>query len=195
MNRLFVRDANISDVPRLLEIYSYYITDTAVSFEYEVPSLAEFERRYREITSFYPYLAAELDGVVIGYAYAHPFVGRKAYDWSAELTIYLDKDCTRLGAGKALYEALEQRLMTMGITNLYACIGVPEKDDEYLTGNSLSFHEHMGFRNVGVFRGCGRKFGRWYDMAWAEKVIAPRLQNQPDVISDKEARSNNERSL
>ena len=177
-----IRDALPQDAARFLEIYSYYVTETAVSFEYEPPTIAQFQSRMRETAARYPYLAAERGGEIIGYACAHPFVGRRAYDRSAELTIYLDKSYTRTGAGKLLYGELEKRLVRMGITNVYACIGVPETDDEYLTHNSLDFHEHMGFRSVGVFRRCGRKFGRWYDMVWAEKIIAPH-SDSPDEVA------------
>ena len=81
----------------------------------------------------YPYLAAERDGTIVGYAYAGPFVGRAAYDWSVETTIYLDRAVRRQGIGKALYTALETVLGAMGILNLNACIGYPDPEDEYLT--------------------------------------------------------------
>ena len=183
MNEITIRKVTPDDARRLLEIYSYYVTDTAISFEYDVPSPAEFRKRIETISAFYPYLAAECGGRIVGYAYAHPFVGRKAYDWSAELTVYVDKDYRRCGAGKKLYLTLERCLAKMGVTNLYACIGVPEKDDEYLTRNSLEFHEHMGFKAVGMFSACGRKFGRWYDMVWAEKIIAEHCGEVKDVVS------------
>lgn len=84
---VIIRDACISDAPRLLEIYSYYVQHTAISFEYTTPTQEEFCRRMRHIMSRYPYLVAEVDGTVQGYAYAGAFVGRAAYDWSCELTI------------------------------------------------------------------------------------------------------------
>ena len=87
---ILVRDVKQEDAAKLLDIYSYYVELTAISFESEVPSLAEFENRIRNITEHYPYLVIENDGVVEGYAYAHLFVGRDAYSYSAEMTIYLD---------------------------------------------------------------------------------------------------------
>lgn len=89
--------------PRLLEIYSYYVQHTAISFEYTTPTQEEFCRRMRHIMSRYPYLVAEVDGTVQGYAYAGAFVGRAAYDWSCELTIYLARDARKMGLGRQLY--------------------------------------------------------------------------------------------
>ena len=167
-----IRTAVPSDAARLLEIYSYYVEKTAVSFEYDVPTAEGFEGRIRRTLEKYPYLVAERDGRAVGYAYAGAFVGRAAYECSAELSIYLDKDERRNGAGRMLYEALEAALAEMGITNLYACIAVPpEAEDEYLNFDSMHFHEHMGFTLAGRFRKCGSKFGRRYDMIWMEKLI------------------------
>ena len=98
-------------------------------------------------------------------------MGRAAYDCAAELTIYLDHDARRGGMGLARYEALADRRKAMGVLNLYACIGYPQAEDEYLTRNSARFHEHLGFALVGTFHNCGYKFGRWYDMGWREKHI------------------------
>lgn len=178
---IVVRDVKQEDAGKLLDIYSYYVKHTAISFESEVPSLAEFENRIRGITERYPYLVIENDGAVEGYAYAHLFVGRDAYSYSAEMTIYLDPESRGKGLGKILYGELESRLKTMGITNLYACIGVTEKEDEYLTNNSRDFHSHIGYETVGVFNKCGRKFGRWYDMIWMEKRIGEYVDDPAPV--------------
>ena len=83
--------------------------------------------------------------------------------------------------GRALYEALADRLQAMGILNLYACIGYPQVEDEYLTRNSARFHEHLGLALVGTFHNCGYKFGRWYDMVWMEKIIGEHRPDQPPV--------------
>ena len=166
-----IREATINDAPRLLEIYGYYVKHTAISFEYEVPSVEEFQARIERTLVRYPYLVLEEEDFVLGYAYAGPFKARAAYDWSCELSIYLDKDCHGKGFGRRLYEALEERLKAQGIQNLYACIAFPDEEDEYLTINSVEFHEHMGYRRVGVFRQCAYKFGRWYSMTWMEKML------------------------
>ncbi|MGI6771984.1 MAG: GNAT family N-acetyltransferase [Clostridiales bacterium] len=181
MSETKIRNVVINDAERLLEIYSYYVTDTAISFEYTVPSLAEFQSRIKRITEKYPYLVVEKDGQIQGYAYAHPFVEREAYDWCCETTIYLDKNARKCGLGRMLYEALEARLKEMGIINLYACIARTDKKDEYLNNNSPEFHEHLGYKTVGEFRKCGYKFGRWYDMIWMEKIIGEHKDDQPKI--------------
>lgn len=176
-----VRNATLEDAARLLEIYTYYVRNTAITFEYEPPTLAEFQGRMHKTMQRYPYLVVEKDGAVQGYAYAGAFVGRAAYDWSCELTVYLDPAARKCGLGRALYQALEERLRGMGILNLYACIGYPEVEDEYLNQNSAQFHAHLGFTTVGTFRRCGYKFGRWYHMIWMEKLIGEHRACQPPV--------------
>lgn len=172
MSEVKIRDAAPGDAARLRQIYAYYVERTAITFEYETPTLAEFEARIRATLARYPYLVAEEDGTALGYAYAGPFVGRAAYDWSCELSIYLDPAARGRGLGRGLYEALEARLRAMGILNLYACIAFPGAGrDEYLDANSAEFHAHLGFARVGTFARCGCKFGRWYDMVWMEKII------------------------
>lgn len=171
MSQVCIRTATPDDAEELLDIYKYYVLETAISFEWEVPSLAEFKGRIEKTLEKYPYFVAVENNKILGYAYAGPFVGRKAYDWSAELTIYLAQDRKKQGIGRMLYEAIEKELMHRGFLNLYACIGDPEIEDEYLTKNSEKFHEHMGFKKVGTFYKCGYKFNRWYNMIWMEKII------------------------
>ena len=191
-----VRDAQEGDVEQLLNIYDYYVRETAVSFDWETPSLDEFTDRMRRIKERYPYLVVVDQGVVAGYAYAQPFVGRTAYDWTCELTIYLDAQARHRGLGRTLYDALEQRLSAMGILDLYACIGVPHREDSnpscvgypptskdpHLSWDSPRFHEHLGFHEVGHFEKCGYKFGRWYDMIWMGKAIGAHRDVQPPVM-------------
>lgn len=171
MNTVIIRDAKLEDARRILEIYGYYVKNTAITFEYDVPTLSEFQSRMKNTMKRYPYLVIEKGGAIQGYAYAGPFVGRAAYDWSCEMTIYLDRAAQKCGFGRKLYEALEGALKEMGILNLYACIGYPEIEDEYLSQNSAQFHAHLGFCKVGEFHKCGFKFGRWYNMIWMEKII------------------------
>ena len=160
MSEIKIRNADINDAERLLQIYAYYVMNTAISFEYEVPSLSEFQNRMRHTMEKYPYIVIEKGGIIQGYAYAGTFKGRAAYDWSCETTIYLDHNARKCGLGRKLYEALEAALKEMGILNLYACIGYPEMEDEYLNRNSAQFHEHLGFAKIGEFHQCGYKFGR-----------------------------------
>lgn len=166
-----IRLATVEDAPKLLEIYRYYVESTAITYEYDVPSLEEFEKRIENVLKNFPYLVAEQDGTILGYAYASKFHERAAYQWSVEMSIYLDKDQKRNGLGRMLYEELEKRLKAQGILNLYACIGYPEKEDEYLTYDSVRFHEKMGYKLIGEFHKCGKKFDRWYNMVWMEKII------------------------
>ncbi len=170
-SKTVIRLATVEDAPKLLEIYRYYVESTAITYEYDVPSLEEFEKRIENVLKNFPYLVAEQDGTILGYAYASKFHERAAYQWSVEMSIYLDKDQKRNGLGRMLYEELEKRLKDQGILNLYACIGYPEKEDEYLTYDSVRFHEKMGYKLIGEFHKCGKKFDRWYNMVWMEKII------------------------
>lgn len=166
-----IRNAVNVDAARLLEIYAYYVENTAVSFETVAPSVGEFRERMEDISKKYPFLVLEDDGVIQGYAYADTFNPREAYRHSCELSIYLDRNATGRGYGRMLYEALEERLKHQDILNLYACIADPPVEDEYLTRNSESFHRHLGFTVIGRFHKCGCKFGRWYNTIYMEKII------------------------
>lgn len=186
-----VRNAALDDAERILEIYDYYVRNTAITFEYETPTLAEFQERMKNTMKKYPYLVILKDEQIAGYAYAGAFVGRAAYDWSCELTVYLDCKVQKCGLGRRIYEVLENELRKMGILNLYACIGYPEKEDEYLTTNSADFHRHLGFEKVGEFHNCGYKFNRWYHMIWMEKVIGAYEEKQSSIIPYPELRGEN----
>ena len=177
-----VRGAAIEDAGRILEIYDYYVKNTAVTFEYDTPSIEEFQERMRKTMQRYPYLVVLKDDIIEGYAYAGQLKDRAAYGWSCEVTIYLARSVQKCGMGRILYEALQNALRDMGITNMYACIGYPEVDDEYLSTNSADFHAHLGFAQVGEFHKCGYKFGRWYNMIWMEKIIGKACSNQPAVM-------------
>lgn len=174
MKNLQIRLATIDDAEKLLEIYSYYVEKTAISFEWKIPTLANFRARITQtLKKNYPYLVAEIEKKIVGYAYAHEFVGREAYKFSAELTIYLDKNFLHKGIGRKLYTEIEKILQARGILNLYACVGWTEIDDEFLNKNSAHFHEHLGFKICGKFTKCGYKFNRRYDMIWLEKILTP----------------------
>ncbi|MBR2526627.1 N-acetyltransferase [bacterium] len=171
-NNIKIKPANIEDAQDILNIYSYYVLNTAISFEYDVPTIQEFKERIRKTLENYPYYVAAINNKIVGYAYAGSFVGREAYKYSAELTIYIDKNYKKQGIGKLLYQKLEEDLKEKGIKNLYACVGIPVKEsDEYLDFNSADFHKHLGFKQVGEFHKCGYKFNRRYSMIWLEKII------------------------
>ena len=168
---LTIRFATPADAEALVAIYAPYILKTAITYEYEIPSTAEFTHRIETYSVKYPYLVAELDGTPVGYAYACPLGSRPAFDWAVETTIYIREDCKGMGIGKALYEKLESILRSMGIRTMTAAVASVDHEDPYLTNASIAFHLRMGFTPVGTFHNAGCKFGRWYDLTWLEKAI------------------------
>ena len=179
---VIIRPVTVNDTEELLKIYAPYVTETAITFEYAVPTADEFKERIENILKKYPYIAAVENGEIIGYAYAGVFKARAAYDYDVEVTIYIKKEYRRNGVGRILYAELERLLKKQGITNLYACIACTETEDEYLTNDSVKFHERMGYRLVGTFKQCGYKYNRWYDMVWMEKIVGEHLVEQPGFI-------------
>ncbi len=168
---LIIRIATPEDAAELLDIYIPYVIETAITFEYDIPSVSEFADRIRQTLKRYPYLVAIAEGRMIGYAYASPFKGRAAYDWAVETTIYLRQDCQGKGYGKKLYFALEDILKKQNIINLNACIAYASVEDVHLSNTSTLFHEHLGYKQVAHFTKCGYKFSTWYDMIWMEKIL------------------------
>jgi len=176
-----IRNVRLEDVEALIEIYRPYVENTSVTFEYVVPSFEEFAERIQKITKRYPYLVAEVEGKIVGYAYASTFKDRAAYDWCVETSIYLSEEQRGKGIGKRLYQALEEELKNRNILNANACITYAEFEDEYHTNASMHFHEKMGYTFVGRFHKCGYKFGKWYDMIWMEKMLGEHRENPPKV--------------
>lgn len=181
---IVVRSATPSDAGALLRIYAPYVRETAISFEYEPPSEDVFAARIAATLERYPYCVAERDGDPVGYAYASPYKGRAAYDWSVELSVYVDRDARSKGIGRTLYAALEDKLGAMGIVNLYACIVTTDAEDEFVTFASIRFHESMGFSPVARFPQVASKFGRWYDTVWMFKQIGEHAPNPAPVAWD-----------
>lgn len=173
-----IRMANPADAQALLNIYAPYVINTAITFEYDVPSVEEFASRIAHSLEKYPYLIAEEGGNILGYAYASPLHDRPAYDWAVETSIYVDQNIKHRGIGRKLHDALESTLREQGILNMNACIAYPPEEDEHLDKNSVEFHAHMGYRLVGEFYKCGYKFNRWYNMVWMEKLIGEHLSDQ-----------------
>ncbi|AWI03509.1 GNAT family N-acetyltransferase [Clostridium drakei] len=182
MINVTMRMATKADAKEILNIYKPYVENTAISFEYEVPSVEEFTERINNILKKYPYIVAIDNDQIIGYAYASSFKERVAYDWAVETTIYLSQNCRGKGVGKKLYLALEEILKRQNILNLNACIAYTATDNAYLTNASTYFHEHLGYRKVGCFSKCGYKFENWYDMIWMEKIIGEHSANPKPVI-------------
>jgi len=202
MINMNIREAVIADAKAIRAIYAPYVELTAVTFEYNVPSEEEFRKRIETVKQKYPWIVAErlrvgdgtsgmADGKIVGYAYASAFKPRDAYQWAVETSIYVEGSMKRCGIGRQLHEVLEQRLKAQGILNMNACISFIETEDEYLTQDSVRFHEQLGYKKVAHFHLCGKKFfakqsgkaerGRWYDMIWMEKMSHhPRVQRYCD---------------
>lgn len=165
-----MRRAVAEDAAPLLEIYAPYVgsTDNSisdVSFEYILPSREEFSERIEKISVEYPYLVCLLNDRPVGYGYAHRYIERAAYQWDAELTVYLSSEARGKGFGKAVYRALEDILKLQGVVNLYACITGSNE-------HSIAMHKSMGFRQAGFFKNAGFKNGHWLDVVWMAKTIA-----------------------
>lgn len=159
-----IRPATVQDIPRILEIYAPYVENTAISFEYTVPTLAEFSQRFLHITEQFPWLVWEENGIVLGYAYGSLPFQRAAYQWCAQASIYLCQEAWRKGIGKQLYAALETLLQAQGYRKLYAVI---------TTANdaSVAFHQAAGYRHTATMPNCGYKFGQWFGTIWMEKDL------------------------
>lgn len=171
MNELVIRDVSTDDAERLVQIYAPYVLETAVSFEYAVPTIDEFRERIEKITAKYPYLVCSKDGRIVGYAYAGAYSSREAYAWTVTTSIYVDRDCRRQGIGSLLYKELENRLKRQGIVNLLAGVAYCDPEDEYLTHDSCKFHVREGYSEVAHMDTVGKKFDRWYDLVWMQKKI------------------------
>ncbi|MGM0124461.1 phosphinothricin acetyltransferase [Enterococcus sp. AZ194] len=177
MDEIRIEVATLKNAEALLTIYAYYVEHTAITFEDKVPSLQEFQQRMVTTLERYPYFIAKKGEEIVGYAHAGTFKGRTAYNYCVETTIYIAHNCKRMGIGKKLYQALEETLKKQGILNLYACIAYPRVEDQYLSKNSVEYHERLGYRLVGEFYQCGFKFNTWYNMVWMEKMIGEHSSN------------------
>ena len=169
-----IRFAAEADAPALLAIYAQYI-ETGITFEYELPSREEFARRIREFGGTYPYLVWEEDGRIVGYAYAHRQAERAAYQWNAELSVYVDENCTGMGMGKALYQALIEILKCQNVKNAYALVTSPNEKSDAL-------HKSMGFTLEGVSHNTGYKMGKWLDVSSYVKAIGPHDPQPAEII-------------
>ena len=176
-----IRFATILDAPFLLEIYSQYI-ETAITFEYTLPTASEFEKRIENIVETYPYLVCEDDGKIFGYAYAHRYMERAAYQWNAELSVYLDKSYVSKGFGKKLCSVLIEILKEQGFRTVYSLITSPNIKSEKL-------HLSLGFKAIGMYHRTGFKNGCWHDVAIFEKKIGKNDNNPNPIISIKKIKS------
>jgi len=169
-----IRPAVLPDVAAILEIYRPYIEQTTVTFEYDVPTAAQFTERFQTITAQYPWLVWEEQGEILGYAYGSPAFERTAFQWTADLSVYLREEARGRGIGRSLYEAVEQLLRRQGYC---LCYGVVTDEN---TG-SRAFHLAMGYRELAVFPRCAYKFGRPLGIVWYEKCLRTEIPAQPPV--------------
>ncbi len=175
---VLVRPATSQDMDQVQSIYSYYVTRTAASFEEEVPSVAEMRRRRDEVEARnLPYLVAEEDGEVLGYTYAGPWRPRSAYRYTVEDSIYVAPFVQRRGVGKALLGTLIDRCADLGYRRMIAVIG------DSANQGSIGLHRSLGFRQEGVLRGVGLKFGRWVDVVIMHRVLGDDTRPLPDGVA------------
>lgn len=159
MNNCKIRLANEGDYSSILRIYTPFVKETMITFEYKVPSENEFVERIKKIQKTFPLLVCEEDGVVIGYAYISRFREREAYDWSVESSIYIDQVHQGKSIGKALYVALIELAELLGYCNVYGVVTLPNIKSEKL-------HSKLGFETVGTLKNVGFKLGKWLDVKY-----------------------------
>jgi L-amino acid N-acyltransferase YncA len=152
------------DAARCAAIYRPFVDGTAVSFEELPPSADEFAQRIRRINETHPWLVAEHDGRLAGFAYGCPHRERAAYRWAAEVTVYVDPPHHRHGVGRSLYARLFELLKEQGLYVLCAGVTLPNPA-------SIALHESLGFVPVGVYRRIGYKLGRWHDVGWWQLAL------------------------
>lgn len=162
---MLIRQADAdADAAACAQVYAPYVRDTVISFEAHPPDEQEMRRRIERTSARYPWLVAEVDGRVAGYAYAGPHRERAAYRWAAEVAIYVDSGHRGQGIGRALYEELFERLRGQGLRMLCAGVTLPNPA-------SVALHEALGFERVGVYRQIGWKAGAWHDVAWYQRPL------------------------
>ena len=169
-----IRDIRTADLEPTRKIYEHYVLNSAATFNGvdEVPTNEAWYDKVQKTAYRYPWLVADCEGEVLGFAYAGPFRMRAAYAWDVETTIYIRPDARGFGIGRALYTQLEALLRSQHVRTMYACVTHTDRtDDPNLTDASEHFHEAMGFTVCGHMKRCGFKFGRWYDILWLEKKL------------------------
>lgn len=169
-----IRIARKEDSQDIQKIYAPYVEKTNITFEYDIPTVSEMEKRITSTLKDYPYLVALIDDKIVGYAYASRYHSRQAYGWDSELSVYLDESYHGKEIGKSLYMCLLNLLVKMNVQNVYACITYPNDKSE-------RFHKKLGFELIGCFHKAGYKFAQWHDVIWMEKHIND-YQNVKEII-------------
>jgi len=163
---MLLRFASLRDDAAITAIYAPIVTATAISFELVAPNADEMRTRIATQPANKPWIVAEIDAAVAGYAYASTFRARAAYRFGAEVTVYVAERARRRGVGRALYRSLLHLLALAGYRNAYAGITLPNDA-------SVELHRAAGFTATGVVHAAGFKFDRWHDVAFYECRLAP----------------------
>ena len=171
-NNAIIRLATEKDAAATLAVYAPYVTETAVTFDYEVPSETQFAEKIQHIIADFPWLVCEINGEIIGYVYASKHREKTAYQWSAESTVYLSSNYHRKGIAKILYETLFALLKLQGYVNVYAGVTLPNEKSE-------GFHLAQGFEVIGNFTKIGYKLGKWRDVRWYQLHLNAHAENPP----------------
>ena len=154
-----IRLATSSDAPQIADIYRPFVLETPVSFENEAPNAEEMVNRINTVLLTHPWLVADREGQVMGFAYSSPHRTRFHYQWSVDVTVYVHPNYRRCGVGRALYHALLKVLSLQGFVMAHAGITLPN-------AGSIGLHESMGFMPIGTYRNVGHKLGKWHDVGW-----------------------------
>jgi phosphinothricin acetyltransferase len=159
-----IRPATAADAEAIQRIYAPIVEKTAISFEYEPPSVEEMAARIASTSQTHPYLVAVTDGKVCGYVYAGAHAERAAYQYSVNTTVYIAPEARGTGVGRALYSELLPELKQRGFHMAFAGITSPNP-------GSVALHESVGFKPLGVYREVGFKFDRWHDVGWWQRLL------------------------
>ncbi len=169
-----IRDVRETDIAAIAAIYAVEVTDFVNTYEYDIPDPGEMLRRMQDIVARgFPYIVAEVDGQVAGYAYANTYRTRVAYQWTVENSVYVDARFQGRGVGTTLLQALIDACVARGYRQMVAVIGEPTNTA------SIKLHERFGFQLVGVFRGLGRKHGRWLDTVQMQRALGDGAESAP----------------
>lgn len=171
---VLIRDVREADIAAITAIYAVEVTDFVNTYEYDIPDAAEMQRRMQDIVARgFPYLVAEVDGDVAGYAYANTYRTRVAYQWTVENSVYVDARFQGQRVGTTLLQSLIDACTARGYRQMVAVIGEPTNTA------SIKLHERVGFHLVGVFQGLGRKHGRWLDTVQMQRALGDGTDSAP----------------
>jgi L-amino acid N-acyltransferase YncA len=174
MPAVSIREVTFADIPAITRIYAEAVKHGTASFELEPPDQAEMSRRMQALLEGgFPYIAAEIDGVLVGYAYAGPYRPRPAYRFSVEDSIYIDPAAQRKGVGRALLEHLIEDCERRGFRQMIAVIG------DSAQAPSIELHRALGFRMIGNIENVGYKFDRWLDSVLMQRPLGAGATTKP----------------